>query len=82
MIGIDNFFHIKRFLEKFTKKVLAFIATNDQEIMLMKNKVTRDLQANERGNEDRVKALRNMFDTITTSAESKNEMMFETIQKK
>ena len=29
LIGIDNFFHIKRFLERFTKKVLAFIATND-----------------------------------------------------
>ena len=43
LVGIDNFFHIKRFLEKFTKKTLAFIATNDQDLMLVKNKVTRDL---------------------------------------
>ena len=29
LVSIENFIHIKRFLERFTKKVLAFIATND-----------------------------------------------------
>jgi hypothetical protein len=43
LIGIDNFYHIKKFLERFSKKVLTFMATSDQELMLMKNKVTRDL---------------------------------------
>jgi hypothetical protein len=55
LIGIENFFHIKKFLERFSKKVLAFIQTNDQELMLMKNKVTRDLQHSERVNEDKLK---------------------------
>ena len=59
LVSIDNFFHIKKFLEKFSKKVLAFIATNDQELMLMKNKVTRDLQHNERVSDDKIKQFRN-----------------------
>ena len=80
LIGIDNFFHIKRFLEKFTKKVLAFIATNDQEIMLMKNKVTRDLAEKDRATDDKIKALRNMLNEITGSAASQNEVTFEIIK--
>ena len=28
-ISIDNFYHIKRFLERFSKKVFAFMQTND-----------------------------------------------------
>ena len=80
LIGIDNFFHIKRFLEKFTKKVLAFIATNDQEIMLMKNKVTRDLAEKERATDDKIKALRNMLNEVTGSAASQNEVTFEIIK--
>ena len=62
--------------------MLAFIATNDQDIMLMKNKVTRDLAQNERANDDKIKALRNMLNEITSSAASQNEVTFELIKDK
>lgn len=82
LIGIDNFYHIKRFLERFTKKVLAFIATNDQDIMLMKNKVSRDLLANERQNDDKIKALRNMLHEVTGEMNQQSEVTFEVIKQK
>ena len=50
--------------------------------MLMKNKVTRDLAQNERANDDKIKALRNMLNEITSSAASQNEVTFELIKDK
>ena len=39
----QNFSHLKILLDRFVKKTMTFMKTNDSEIALMKNKVTRDL---------------------------------------
>ena len=56
--SIENFQHIKIFLEKLTKKILNFITTNEQEIGQLKNRITRDLQSIERNTEDKLKSIR------------------------
>ena len=38
-----NFLHLRDLLNKFVKKTMNFIKSNDSEINQMKNKVTRDL---------------------------------------
>ena len=58
---IENFFHIKRFLERFTKKVFTFMQTNDQENMLLKNKISRDMQTAERVTDDKIRNFRTMI---------------------
>ena len=55
LIQIENFYHVKRFLDRFSKKVLAFIATQDQEMSLLKNKTQRDMQIFDRQIDEKIR---------------------------
>lgn len=55
LIQIENFYHVKRFLDRFSKKVLAFIATQDQEMSLLKNKTQRDMQILDRQIDEKIR---------------------------
>lgn len=70
---VDTVYHLKLFLDKFAKRVINFIRLNDQEILLMKNKVSRDLQTQERLNDDKIKAFKGLVDTQMINIEAKSE---------
>ena len=46
----------------------------------MKGKVSRDLQQNQRENDDKIKVLRNMLTEMLNQEVSKNEVYFEQIK--
>lgn len=50
--------HIKNLLDRFVKKTMSFIKLNEQEIGLMKNKVTRDLATQEKSIDQKIRALK------------------------
>ena len=50
--------HIKGLLDRFVKKTMQFIKLNDQEITMMKNKVTRDLGNQEKSIDQKIRALK------------------------
>lgn len=50
--------------------------------MLMKNKVTRDLQSAERSTEDKIKQFRNYITDKNDASESRNEVTFELMKDK
>ena len=55
LIQIENFYHVKRFLDRFSKKVLAFMTTQDQEMNLLKNKTQRDMQILDRQIDEKIR---------------------------
>lgn len=55
LIQIENFYHVKRFLDRFSKKVLAFMQTQDQEMNLLKNKTQRDMQILDRQIDEKIR---------------------------
>ena len=67
-------------MERFSKKVLAFIGTNDQQIMMMQNKVTRDLTHSERSTEDKIKQFKTFITEKTEASEAKNESSVAILQ--
>ena len=66
--SIDNFAHIKLFLDKFSAKVFKFIETNQQDTDRMKNQLTRSIEQNKKENAGEIKNARNFsqskFDNI------------------
>ena len=62
--------------------MLAFIATNDQELIMMKNKVTRDLDHNRNVNEDKVKQIRNYMNDQFDASKVQTETTFELVKDK
>ena len=79
---INNFWHIKRFLERFTKKVLAFIGTNDQEISMMKNKVQRDLGTSERLTEEKIKQFKTYITEKSEASEGRVDASLDMMRNK
>lgn len=47
MLG-KNFIHLQELLDRFVKKTMYFMKSNETEIATMKNKVTQDLLKQER----------------------------------
>ena len=58
--------HVKNLLDRFVKKTMSFIKLNEQEIGLMKNKVTRDLATQEKSIDQKIRALKQ---TVEADAE-------------
>ena len=54
----QNFSHLKLLLDRFVKKTMTFMKSNDNEIALMKNKVTREIQTSERDIDKKIKAFK------------------------
>jgi hypothetical protein len=49
---------LKLLLDRFVKKTMTFMKSNDNEIALMKNKVTREIQTSERDIDKKIKAFK------------------------
>ena len=62
MTQINNIYSLKRFMDKFSKKVLTFINTNDSEISTLRNKVARDIANAERNTDSQLKNIKGYFD--------------------
>lgn len=62
---------MKRFLDRFSKKVLTFIQTNDSEVSKLQNKVARDIANSEKQTQESLKALNVKVEQFGTDYDSK-----------
>ena len=72
----NNVVHIQKLLAMFVQRTMHFMRVNDTEIQTMKNKVTRELQVQDRTTEQKLKTAMNQIKSDADKLEDKiNAMM-------
>ena len=82
LISINNFFHIKKFLERFSKKVLLNINQNSQDIKRNRERFKEELQNAERGTESKISLFRTDLRERADAQQAVIDTTFELIKDK